>query len=174
MIRAMLRLLGFGRPQYRPIIKTFPHRAVLTLSSIATMRKCLEPTMQLRHEGIAYLFGQTDGKTTLIVGAIRPDARTTEGSFDVSAVAMANIVRKIGDAGLQLVGQIYSHPGEAYHSEGDEIGARISYDGFVSIVVPEYGRHLPDLKGSAPYFFADGRFVQLRQSAVTIIRDELP
>ena len=98
---------------------------------------------------------------TIVLGAIRPDAATTRGSFDISSAAAARVVRKINDAGLQLVGQAHSHPGGAYHSEGDEIGARIAYTGFVSIVVPDYGRRLPAIDGWAGYFYSEGRFIQL-------------
>jgi hypothetical protein len=128
----------------------------------------LAPEIDRGHEGIAYLYGRTDGSTTVVIGAIRPAAQTTAGSFEVSAIAMARVVRAVSNMGLQLVGQAHSHPGAAFHSEGDEIGARIAYSGFVSLVAPDYGTHLPALSGSAVYFFDEGRFVDLPVEAVTI------
>ena len=125
--------------------------------------------IEIGFEGIAYLFGMTNGATTLVIGAMRPEARTTPGSFDVSPVAMARVVRKANDAGLQVVGQIHTHPRQAFHSGGDEDGARIAYDGYVSIVVPDYGRHLPALTAAAAYFFRSGAFLQIGRKALTVV-----
>lgn len=157
-----------GQPAYRRIQTPPPARIVLTDASLHAMRECIMPEIIAGHEGIAYLLGQTNGVTTVIVGAIRPESRTTRGSFNVSSVAMAHIVRKATDAGLQVAGQIHSHPEDAFHSGGDEDGARIAYAGYVSIVVPEYGRHLPDLVGAAMYFYRDHIFEELRMSAIRI------
>jgi Prokaryotic homologs of the JAB domain len=170
LLKQMLAALGWRtRSRHRVLGPAIPHRLVLTEASVLGLRECLAPEIQRQHEGISYLYGQTDGSTTVVIGAIRPDARTTPGSFDVSAVAMARVVRAINNAGLQLVGQAHSHPGQAFHSEGDEIGARIAYEGFVSLVVPSYGGYLPSLSGSAAYFFHDGGFIELDSNALTVI-----
>jgi proteasome lid subunit RPN8/RPN11 len=129
----------------------------------------MAPEITKGHEGVAYLFGQTNADSTLVVGAIRPECKTTPGSFNVSSAAMARVVRGAGDAGLQVVGQIHSHPKEAFHSSGDEDGARIAYDGFVSVVVPDYGRRLPSLHGAAFYFYRGGAFVELKLKFVKVI-----
>jgi proteasome lid subunit RPN8/RPN11 len=127
------------KPRYRVVTKRATQRVLLTETLPFALQRCIAREITQRHEGIAYL-GQTDGVTTTVLGAIRPEAVTTPGSFSISAAAAARAVRKINDIGLQLVGQIHSHPGGAYHSDGDETGARIAYGGFVSIVVPNYGR----------------------------------
>jgi proteasome lid subunit RPN8/RPN11 len=141
----------------------------MTEASVLAMRDCMAQEIARGHEGIAYLFGQTNGATTVVVGAIRPEARTTVGSFNVTSVAMARVVRAATDAGLQVIGQIHTHPGQAYHSDGDEDGARIVYDGYVSIVVPEYGRRLPSLNGAAIYFYRGEAFSEMSGKAVKII-----
>ena len=147
-LKQVLGALGWrDRPRHRVLTPTIRHRLVLTEASILGLGECLAQDIDREHEGVAYLYGQSDGSTTVVVGAARPDARTTPGSFDVSAVAMARVMRAINNAGLQLVGQAHSHPGQAYHSEGDEIGARVAYQGFVSLVVPkamaDTFRHFP-------------------------------
>jgi proteasome lid subunit RPN8/RPN11 len=81
---------------------------------------------------------------------------------------MTKVVRKANDTGLQVVGQIHTHPGQAYHSDGDIDGARIAYNGFISIVVPDYGRHLPSLVGAAAYFYRSKAFLKLQVSAITV------
>ena len=125
------------------------------------------PEIEKGDEGIAYLLGQSDGSNTLAVTAIRPHAKTTQGGFAVTSAAMADVVRSAVDCGLQLVGQVHTHPGRAYHSEGDEDGARIAYSGYVSIVLPDYGRRLPQLDGAATYMFrSGGGFTPLRQKQI--------
>ena len=169
-LRTFLTTLGKeSPPAYRPVSSPPPRRLVITEASVLAMRDCMAPEIAQGHEGIAYLFGQTNGAITVVVGAIRPESRTTSGSFSVSSVAMARVVRKATDAGLQVIGQIHTHPGQAYHSDGDEDGARIAYDGYVSIVVPNYGRQLPSLAGAAIYFYRNEAFSELRGKAVKLI-----
>src|ERR1700683_580936 len=144
-MRAMLQSVFnlFNRkPRYRAVVRAPTQRVMFPETLPCAVQQCISREITHGHEGVAYLFGQTDSLTTIILGAIRPDAQTTRGSFNISSAAAAHAVRKINDAGLQLVGQIHSHPEGAFHSEGDEIGARIAYSGFVSIVVPDYGRRL--------------------------------
>ena len=143
------------KPAFRPGPPARP-RLVLTECCLAAMSGCMEPEIEQGHEGIAYLLGQSDGTNTLAVAAIRPHAKTTRGSFAVASPAMARVVRSAVDCGLQLVGQVHTHPGRAYHSGGDEDGARIAYTGYVSIVLPDYGRRLPRLDGAAAYMFRTG------------------
>jgi proteasome lid subunit RPN8/RPN11 len=161
VLQSLLKLFA-KKPRYRVIAKRPTQRVLFAETLPFALQRCIAREIADGHEGVAYLFGQTDGFTTIILGAIRPDAVTTQGSFNISSAAAALAVRKVNDLGLQLVGQAHSHPGQAYHSEGDEIGARIAYTGFVSIVVPNYGRQLPSLNGWAAYFFSDGRFIELR------------
>jgi proteasome lid subunit RPN8/RPN11 len=153
---------------YRPAATLPQPQLIITESALHAMKENLAPEIAKGHEGIAYLFGQTDGETTIVIGAIRPQALTTRGSFDVPSVAMTKVVRKANDTGLQVVGQIHTHPGQAYHSDGDIDGARIAYNGFISIVVPDYGRHLPSLVGAAAYFYRSKAFLKLQVSAITV------
>ena len=154
---------------YRAVAAPPPRVLVMTEASVFAMRECMSAEIARGHEGIAYLLGQTNGSTTVIIGAVRPESRTTRGSFDVSSLAMARIVRKATDTGLQVAGQIHTHPREAFHSDGDIDGARIAYDGYVSIVVPDYGRLLPSLDGAAIYFYRSGSFAGLSAKAVRVI-----
>lgn len=151
---------------YRAINRLPAPRLIVTEASLHAMRECVATEIALHHEGITYLLGQTNGTTTIVIGAIRPNANTTRGSFEVSSVAMARVVRTAASAGLDVVGQLHTHPTHAYHSEGDEEGARIAYNGYVSIVVPDYGHHLPSLAGAAIYFYRNRSFTQLGAEAI--------
>ena len=168
MLEFMKRL--FTRKQVSRLKSPEPPRLILTETSVAALRCCMEPEIKQGKEGIAYLLGQTDSTTTLIVSVIRPQARTMWRSFSVSSLAMAKIVRTAVGFGLQVVGQAHTHPGEAYHSEGDEKGARIAYGGYVSVVLPDYGIHLPALDGAVAYLFrTSSGFVPIDPDRITIV-----
>lgn len=165
----VLKRLFVKKPRYKPGPPP-PPRLVFSQACIDALGACLEPEIRNGHEGIVYLLGQSDGTTTVAVAAIRPDAQVTRGSFIVQAPAMAKVVRAAVGRGLQVVGQLHTHPGEAYHSDGDNDGARIAFTGYVSVVLPDYGRHLPALTRAAAYFFhADKGFVPLESTAIIIV-----
>jgi proteasome lid subunit RPN8/RPN11 len=149
-------------------------RLILTQGCVIALRSCLEPEIRKGHEGISYLAGRSDGTTSLAVACMRPEAITTPGSFNVTAPSMARIVRTAVCQGLQVVGQVHTHPRLAYHSDGDEEGARIAYTGYVSIVLPDYGRRLPNLDKAAIFMFRAGHgFIGLDASNLTIIQERL-
>jgi len=160
------------KPAYRP--GPPPPRFVLTESCVEALYACMEPEIRGGHEGVAYVLGQTDGTVTLAIAAVRPEAATTRGSFSVSAPAMAKVVRTATKAGLQVVAQVHTHPGKAYHSDGDVEGARIVYRGFVSVVLPDYGRRLPALDGAAVYMFRrEAGFVEVAAERIGIMPGRL-
>lgn len=157
------------KPRYRVIREPAVQRIMMLEHCLAALRECLAPEIARGHEGVAFLYGKTDGTETLITGVFRPQARTTRGSFAVSTLAMAKVVEAVCDLGLEVIGQIHSHPTLAGHSKGDEDGARIAYDGFVSLVLPNYARDLPSLEGMAIYMYRDGEFDELEDEALLII-----
>src|SRR5437764_899322 len=121
-----------------------PPLVLMTRSCQLGIDRCLDQWRSWKHEGICFLFGNTDGKTATCILAVRPNAQTTPGSFHVSASEMAKLVSIATDLRLQIVGQVHTHPMKAAHSDGDEDGANIRFEGFISIVVPNYGAALPD------------------------------
>lgn len=167
MLDAIARLLGLpcsGVRRFPPAPKL-----LLTRECLRAIQAGLAPEIQRGHEGIVYLLGRTDGTVTLAVAVFRPQARTTPGSFDVSATAMAPCMTAASDHHLQVVGQLHTHPSQAYHSDGDVEGARIRYAGYVSVVIPDYGRRLPSLSGAAAYVWQAGAWVGLADADLVII-----
>lgn len=93
-----------------------PARHTIDRLSLAVTESCLQGVSDLLaasakvgHEGIVYLIGKTDGTSTLAAAAFAPEARTTAGSFDVSAPAMALVVRAASDLGLQVESDKFTH-----------------------------------------------------------------
>jgi proteasome lid subunit RPN8/RPN11 len=176
MLSWVLRLFYPRGPAYRPVPPPQPRRVVMASSCVSALRPSLRAEIERGHEGIVYLLGQTDGAISVALSVYRPTANTTRGSFHVDAAAMQQVVEAANAHGLQVVGQLHTHPGEAFHSEGDIAGALIRFGGFVSIVLPDFGRHLPDLKGAALYMFsgAERRWVELEPADLSILPERLP
>ncbi len=168
MFKGIAKWFGLDEPAVRRIAPS--SKLLLTKACLDAVQAGLAPDTQRGHEGIVYLLGRTDGTVTLGVSVFRPQARTTQGSFDVSAAAMAQCVGQASEYELQVIGQIHTHPGQAYHSDGDVEGARIRYAGYVSLVIPNYGRRLPSLAGLAAYIWrADGRWADLAAADIVVI-----
>lgn len=140
------RIWSVVRPHRRPSQEVPPRlAAVMTTQCRDQLTEELRRSLRRGHEGMVYFVGLTTGKMTLAVSAVLPEAVTTHGSVDVGAAEIGKIVRGAASAGLQVVGQLHTHPGDAYHSDGDLAGMRIRYPGYVSLVVPEHGARLPSL-----------------------------
>ena len=160
----------FTAPQ--PAGRSLPPQPKILIAAdcLAALRAALRLSQERRHEGVAYLLGRTDGTTVLAVSVFAPNARTTAGSFHVDARSMAACASLAGQYELQIVAQVHTHPGSAYHSDGDVEGAKILYPGFASIVLPVYGAHLPSFEGAAAYMWrADKRWHELSTDDIVII-----
>ena len=156
-------------PPKRTVFAPVP-KLILTQACLEAIQRGVEPEMRKGHEGIVYLLGRTDGVTALATTVFRPEAITSPGSFHVEPRAMAACVQAGGQFELQVAGQLHTHPGQAFHSDGDVEGARIRYPGYVSVVLPNYGRSLPDLTSAAVYMWGtDGAWQQLGPQDLIIV-----
>lgn len=89
------------------------------------------------HEGVVYLAGVETPEQSVALLAIAPTASTTWGSFRTDLNANAAVVSTLATHGLSLIGQVDSHPGEwVDHSEGDDEGALVRFQGYWSLVFP--------------------------------------
>jgi len=120
------------------------------------------------HEGVAYWAGRRAGHECFITTCIAPTAKTTYGSFDTSSHANAKVVMYLAAAGLELLGQVHSHPGACVdHSDGDDEYALMPYEGFLSVVVPHHGRRgMRPLTMCGVHVFERSRFRRLGSSEI--------
>ena len=159
----MIKKIGNLFRRQKTPLATLPqrHTVVLTEHCLQEITQGMESNVQRRHEGIAYLIGLTTGTTTLAASARFPDAATTRGSFDVGNEEMAKVVGEAAGSNLQVVGQIHTHPMDAFHSKGDLKGMRIKYPGYFSLVLPKYGTLLPSLQDSHTLIWDGNEFQEV-------------
>jgi proteasome lid subunit RPN8/RPN11 len=94
------------------------------------------------HEGVAYWAGVTleDIPVTFVTTCIVPEAETGPGHFEVSTGANARVTRAVHDNDIAVLGTVHSHPGAGTHHSGvDDDEAFTVYDGYYSVIVPDYG-----------------------------------
>lgn len=123
------------------------------------------------HEGVVYWAGRRVSGDVFVTTCIAPAAQTTWGSFDTAAAANAKVVMYLAEARLELLGQVHSHPGSLVgHSPGDDEGALMPYEGYLSVVVPNYARYgmLP-LATCGIHLFRRGRFERLPEHEVSAL-----
>lgn len=167
-LRDLLRRFFSPAPTYR--LAAPQPKLILTGACLDALSAGLGPSLDRRHEGIAYLLGRSDGIVTLATTVFVPAARTTRGSFFVEPRSMAACMQAAAAYELQVVAQVHTHPGQAYHSDGDVEGAKIRYAGYASVVLPDYGARLPRLDDAAVYVWtAAGCWSELAKDDVIII-----
>ena len=126
--------------------KTAPPKGVIWIAA-AVVEHTIDVLRSSRgpggsHEGVAYWAGTRAGDNVFVTTCIAPAARTTKGSFATSSRTNAQVIMYLASANLELIGQVHSHPGSFVgHSDGDDERALMPYDGFLSIIVPDYARH---------------------------------
>jgi hypothetical protein len=123
------------------------------------------------HEGIAYWAGVVTDTAWVVTTVLAPEAITTRGSYNTTALANAHVISAVNKLHLQVLAQVHGHPGSwVGHSGGDNTGAFMPYTGFYSVILPFYGREgmLP-LSKCGIHRFEDDGFSQL--TTVEIERD---
>jgi len=166
----IIRAVGIGKLRLSRQSSPARPKLLITKECIDGLCASLTPELNKGHEGIVYLLGKTDGSVTLAVTALKPESKTTPGSFFVESRAMARCVRIAAELGLQIVAQVHTHPRHAYHSDGDIEGAHIRYAGYASIVLPNYGQYLPDFDAAAVYLLSKtDTWIELSPNEIIII-----
>jgi hypothetical protein len=128
------------------------------------------------HEGIVYWAGKVTTSSWIVTTSIAPKADTTWGSFTTTAFSNAEVITFLATHGLELLAQVHSHPGSRVgHSEGDDEGAFMPYENYLSLVVPNFGKGgiLP-LQRCGVHRFNQGRFKRLTRKEVETLFQIIP
>ena len=122
------------------------------------------------HEGVVIWAGVTieNMGAKFVTSCIVPEADTSPGSFDITPAADARVVQTINEYDLSGIGLLHSHPGpNTDHSRGDEKDAGLVFDGYYSIVVPNYGTDgVRPLTQCGVHRYEQGRFRRLSNDIV--------
>src|SRR5207253_2960750 len=78
--------------------------------------------------------------------------------YFVTGDTLFQINKILSDRGLRLIAQVHSHPGEAYHSEADDLYAIVTTEGGFSLVVPNFGDAAAEPRSWANYRLVDSEW----------------
>jgi hypothetical protein len=96
-----------------------------------------------RLEGVVLWIGQRQRQHVEILGEYVPRQiayRSEHGvAVQIPDDEIARIIAWLPE-GLAVACRVHSHPGEAYHSDTDDLNALLSHAGAISIVVPNFAR----------------------------------
>lgn len=91
-------------------------------------------------EAIAYWAGVQDGADIQVARLITPLAYRGERFVFVPVEEVSRVVNECASLDDFLVAQLHTHPADEDHSEVDDCGTVSKRDGFISLVLPFYGR----------------------------------
>ena len=121
-------------------------------------------------ESIAYWAGKVDGPDALVTRLVEPRAIRDERFVIVPVEEVSRVVNECAEVGDFLVAQIHTHPQDEDHSKTDDCGTVSKRNGFVSLVVPFYGRYSSLTK---PFWFGyelmNGEWREFEMSRVHVL-----
>lgn len=92
--------------------------------------------------------GTPAGALREVVGFFHPEHGNAPHYYAVPQSAVSAMSTELYEKGWQIVAQIHTHPGHAFHSGRDDGGPMVHAPGFVSVVVPWFCRDgLAELPG---------------------------
>lgn len=122
----------------------------------------------LRSEALVFWSGLVAGDSLQVTGLLLPHHRPQGGCVRLTDVESRWVLRTLHERDEKLIAQVHSHPGDAFHSWGDDQGAASFHPGYLSVVVPRLGRGVTALEECEVLEFEDGKFIPL--SKVDIAR----
>ncbi|EKS34473.1 MAG: hypothetical protein GY844_11405 [Bradyrhizobium sp.] len=90
-------------------------------------------------EAVVLWLGRGPRGAERIEEAYRPDQIAEKDFFRIPPAAMKDLMAHLRRTRLQVVAQVHSHPGRAFHSEADDEWAIVRNRGALSLVVPRFG-----------------------------------
>lgn len=105
-------------------------------------------------EGYVFWAGAVAENEAYITTCVYPTANARHGGVKVPLEKMTEINLELRDRDQLVLAQVHSHPGVARHSSVDEEKAVSFHEGFVSIVIPDFGdTPVYDLRDCGVYIY---------------------
>lgn len=105
-------------------------------------------------EGYVFWAGAVADNEAYITTCVYPTANARQGGVKVPLEKMTEINLELRDRDQLILAQVHSHPGVARHSPVDEEKAVSFHEGFVSIVIPDFGETpVYDLRDCGVYIY---------------------
>jgi hypothetical protein len=122
-----------------------------------------------RLEGLSLFAGTMEGDRFCVTENIIPDYTSLalgDGLlYCVDEEELHRINVYLFSRNLRMIDQMHSHPARAYHSETDDAFPIISTVGGVSIVVPDFAVHDPEIDSWAVYrLYAENQWKELNRN----------
>jgi hypothetical protein len=118
-----------------------------------------------RCEGLVLWVGRVIAKTATVEDIIVPPQRAVENEegigYFVEPGALFKLNQALSESKQQLIAQVHSHPGRAFHSDADDRYAIVTAEGGFSLVVPNFGDAPADLNKWAIYRLIDSTWTEL-------------
>ncbi len=90
-----------------------------------------------RHSETAVLWlGKRSPSGESVVEVFRPQQIADRDFFQIPPEAMRALLKYLRDKRLSILGQVHSHPAQAFHSAADDKWAVVRHVGALSLVVP--------------------------------------
>lgn len=128
------------------------------------------------YEGLALWAGTSEGKDFYVRHTLVPEQRCTRSQYGVGVSVSPQELHRLNvwlfENQMRVIGQLHSHPGEAYHSDTDDAFPLATTIGCVSLVVPDFAAAPFALPRCAVYRLdARGKWVHVSPAqAATLIR----
>ncbi len=125
---------------------------------------------RMRLEGMVLWAGKADSNVVAVTELIVPKQKGLSTADGLCAVVEAEELRRLNlylyRNSLELIGQVHTHPGAAYHSQTDDQYAIATTIGAFSIVVPNFAARNYELSECAVYRLDDqGSWNEVDESA---------
>lgn len=117
-------------------------------------------------EALVYLGGVVTDEEILVTTLYCLEHEPQGDRVVVTELEARWLLRALRARDEKLIGQIHSHRGIAGHSIGDDLHATSFHDGFLSVVVPDFGASVTAISHCAVLEFHSGRFVELTAAEI--------
>lgn len=116
-------------------------------------------------EGFVLWVGVLDGSAAVVTDVVVPPQTPIRGEegvgYFITGETLFALNRMLSDHEVQMIAQVHSHPGEAYHSAADDRYAVVSTEGGFSLVVPDFGEAAADPSAWAVFRLVRGTWTEM-------------